>query len=183
MSNITFHKLSWTDLHKDAVELYNSKLKDLKIDQIVSVCRGGDVFSRIFSDLFSTTPISHITITSYKDLKQEKMPVITEEPQKNLSDKTILIVDEVSDTGITFDIVKEYFAKRGVKKMYTLSPYIKPKTKHIPDFYLKSIDAWIVFPYDLKETYEGFLKMFGSQEKATEKMKEIGFFDWEISAI
>lgn len=183
MSNITFHKLSWSDLHKDSVELYNSKLKDLKIDQIVSVCRGGDVFSRIFSDLFSNTPISHITITSYKDLKQEKMPVITEEPQKDMSDKSILIIDEVSDTGITFDIVKDYFEKRGIKKMYTLSPYIKPKTKHIPDFYLKSIDAWIVFPYDLKETYEGFVKMFGSQKKAKEKMRDIGFFEWEISAI
>jgi hypothetical protein len=111
------------------------------------------------------------------------MPVITEEPQKDMSDKSILIIDEVSDTGITFDIVKDYFEKRGIKKMYTLSPYIKPKTKHIPDFYLKSIDAWIVFPYDLKETYEGFVKMFGSQEKAKEKMRDIGFFEWEISAI
>jgi hypoxanthine phosphoribosyltransferase len=183
MSNLSFHKLSFTDLQKDCIELYNAKLKDLKIDQIVSICRGGDVVSRIFSDLFSNAPISHITITSYKDLSKQKTPVITEEPQKDMSDKVILLVDEVSDTGVTFDIVKDYFLKRNVKKIYTLSPYIKPHTKHIPDYYLKKIDGWIVFPYDLRETYDGFVKMFGSDNKAKDKMLEIGFSKWEVDSI
>lgn len=180
MPTITFHKLSWTDLQKDCVEIYQSKLKDVHIDQIVSICRGGDVVSRIFSDLLGTLPISHITLTSYKDLKKQKVPMITEEPQKDMSEKTILIIDEVSDTGQTFEMVVNYFSKRGVKKIYTLAPYIKPHTTFIPDFYHTKVDAWIVFPYDLRETAEGFTKMLGSKNHAREQMKEIGFQDWEI---
>jgi len=182
MPTITFHKLSWTDLQKDCVEIYQSKLKDVQIDQIVSICRGGDVVSRIFSDLLGTLPISHITLTSYKDMKKQKIPMITEEPQKDMTEKTILIIDEVSDTGQTFEMVVQYFSKRGVKKIYTLSPYVKPHTTFIPDFFHTKIDAWIVFPYDLRETAEGFTKMLGSKSHAREQMKEIGFQDWEIHA-
>lgn len=183
MNDISFHKLSWTDLEKDCLDLYHSQLTDIRLDRIVSICRGGDVVSRIFSDLFGCLPISHITLTSYKDMKKQKVPVITEEPQKDLTEKSILVVDEVSDTGETFKIVTEYFQKRGVKKIYTLSPYIKPHTTFVPDFHQKSIDAWIVFPYDVRETADGFSKTFGSKKHAGEKMLEIGFQEWELKNI
>lgn len=183
MNNITFHKLSWTDLEKDCLDLYTSKLQNTHVDQIVSICRGGDIVSRIFSDLLGCLPISHITLTSYKDMKKQKVPVITEEPQRDLTDKSILVIDEVSDTGATFEIVTEYFKKRRVKNIYTLSPYIKPHTTFIPDFHQKSIDAWIVFPYDVKETADGFTKMFGSAKHAREQMLEIGFQEWELKGI
>lgn|GEM_PF-504235 len=184
MNNITFHKLSWTDFEKDCLNLYKEKLQDVEVDQIVSICRGGDVASRIFSDLLGTLPISHITLSSYYDMEKQKAPLITEEPQKDLSDKKILIIDEVSDTGATFEIAIKYFTeKRHVKKLYTLAPYIKPKTSFVPDFYQKSIDAWIVFPYDLRETAEGFEKMLGGKRHAREKMREIGFQEWELDII
>ncbi len=183
MNDISFHKLSWSDLEKDCLDLYHTQLKDIKVDQIVSICRGGDIVSRIFSDLLGCLPISHITLTSYKDMKKQKVPVITEEPQRDLSEKTILVIDEVSDTGATFEIVTDYFKKRGVKKIYTLSPYIKPHTTFVPDFHQKNLDAWIVFPYDVRETAEGFTKMLGSVKHAKEKMLEIGFKEWEIERI
>lgn len=182
MADITFHKLSWTDLQRDCIELYRTKLQPIQdIDQIVSICRGGDVVSRIFSDLLGTLPISHITLTSYHDLKKQKVPIITEEPSKNLSQKTILIIDEVSDTGETFKIVTDYFVTRKVKKIYTLSPYIKPETTFIPDFYQREIDGWIVFPYDLRETAEGFVKMFGGVTPARREMEKLGFSPEEIA--
>lgn len=184
MPNITFHKLSWQDLHKDCLNLYKNKLQNLEVDRIVSICRGGDIVSRIFSDLLGTLPISHITLTSYYDMKKQNVPVITEEPQKDLKNQKILIIDEVSDTGATFEITERYFKeKRSVKNIYTLSPYIKPKTKYIPNFYEKKIDAWIVFPYDLRETFDGFVKMFGSKKHAIDKMVEIGFKEFEIKSL
>ncbi|MBP9690553.1 hypothetical protein KBD81_00575 [Candidatus Woesebacteria bacterium] len=184
MPNITFHKLSWTDLHKDCLNLYQSKLKAIEVDQIVSICRGGDIVSRIFSDLLDNLPISHITLTSYEDIKKLKVPVITEEPRNDLTNKRILIIDEVSDTGASFDIAITYFKdKRHVKELFTLAPYIKPGTKYVPDFYQKSIDSWIVFPYEIRETAEGFEKMLGGSRHTREKMLEIGFKEWEVDSV
>lgn len=182
MAHPTFHKLSWTQLEKDCLALY-PKIKTLNIDCIVSISRGGTVVSRIISDLLGTLPISHITISSYHDLKKLDKPILTEESTHDFTGHTILLIDEVSDTGETFHVAVDYLLKKGVKKVYTLSPYIKPHTTFKPDFWTQSIDAWIIFPYDILETAEGFIKMYGSKEAAQQKLREVGFEKWEIEII
>lgn len=183
MSTLTFHKLSFEQLQKDCFQLYQEKLRELDVDLIVSISRGANTISHMFSDLLGTLPISHITMTSYHDLKKLDKPVITEEPNRNFDNKKIVIVDDVSDTGATFSVAMEYFKKQKLAKIYTLAPYIKPHTTFHPDFWLKTIDAWIVFPYDVRETAEGFVKMFASPEQARKKMLEIGFTNWEIETV
>ncbi len=183
MPTLTFHKLSWNQFQRDCVNLYKEKVKGTQIDIIISITRGGNIVSRIYSDLLGVIPISNITMSSYKDLKKLAKPIITEEPNRDFAGKTIMIVDEVSDTGATFEIAVPYFKKKKAKKIYTLSPYIKPHSTFIPDFWLKKIDAWIVFPYDIRETLEGFEKMFGTKERAQEKMLELGFKEWEIEGV
>ena len=183
MSNITFHKLSWLQMHRDCIELYQNKVKGIKVDIIVSIVRGGAIVSRIFSGLLDTTPITNITVTSYKGIKKLSKPIIIEEPETDFTGKTILIVDEVSDTGATFEVALDYFKKKKAKKIYTLAPYIKPHTTFIPDFWQVSYDSWIVFPYEIRETYDGFVKLLGSPKHAQEKMLEIGFHQWELDAV
>ncbi|MDP4011125.1 MAG: phosphoribosyltransferase family protein [Candidatus Roizmanbacteria bacterium] len=183
MSNITYHKLSWTQLHHDCVELHTKKLKDIEVDVIVSISRGANTISHVFSDLLGMTPISHITISSYQDMKKLEKPKISEEPTRDFHNKNILIIDDVSDSGATFKVTLEYFKKKKPTKIYTLSPYIKPQTTYKPDFWLKSIDAWIIFPYDVRETMEGFEKMFGSIGRARNMMHDVGFEEWEIEAV
>jgi hypothetical protein len=183
MSNITFHKLSWLQMHRDCIELYQDKVKGIDVDVIVSIVRGGAIVSRIFSGLLDATPIANITLTSYKGIKKLSKPIITEEPETDFTGKRILIVDEVSDTGATFEVALDYFKKKKAKKIYTLAPYIKPHTTFIPDFWQKNIDAWIVFPYEIRETYNGFVKLLGTPKHAQEKMLDIGFHDWELNAV
>lgn len=183
MPNLTFHKLSWLQMHKDCIELYHNKVKGIEIDVIVSIVRGGAIVSRIFSGLLNAAPISNITLTSYKGIQKLNKPVISEEPITDFKNKKILLIDEVSDTGATFEVSLEYFKKKKAKKIYTLSPYIKPHTAFIPDFWQTSYDCWIVFPYEIRETYDGFVKLLGSPIHAQEKMLEIGFHQWEIDAV
>ncbi|OGK13696.1 hypothetical protein A3A93_01055 [Candidatus Roizmanbacteria bacterium RIFCSPLOWO2_01_FULL_38_12] len=177
-----FYKLSWVKLERDCLELY-SQVKDKNIDLIVSISRGGIVVARIFSDLLDNLHISQITITGYEDLKKQKKTVITEEPPTDFKNKTLLIVDEVSDTGAALDVAKKYFQKKSPKKIYTLTPYIKPHTKTIPDFWKQNIDAWIIFPYELRETARAFIKMFGGRKHAKKKLIEVGLERFEIDAI
>ena len=178
MTNIHFIKISWQDLEKDCIDLAK-KLKEVHIDKIVAISRGGLVVARILSDLLDI-PISHITIASYQNLKQEKEPRITEAPSANFEEQNILVVDEVSDTGDTFKRALSYFENLPIKHVYTLAPYIKTQTKHTPDFFDKSMDGWIIFPYEVRETTEAFLKMFQSKEHAKEQLLKVGFEEWEI---
>lgn len=162
------------------------KIKDLpqtqRVDKIVAISRGGLVAARIFSDLLNI-PVSQITISSYENLKQEKEPVIEEVPSRSFQKETILLVDEISETGKTFDRAIGYFKHLPVKKIYTLAPYVKSKTPRMPDFWLEKIDAWIIFPYEIRETYASFLKIFNDKEKTRRKMLNVGFEEWEVDGI
>ncbi len=173
-----FTKLSWQDLEKDCIELAQ-KIKDVQIDEIISISRGGMVASRILSDLLDL-PISHIAIESYADMQQIKEPVVTQVSTREFKGEKILLVDEISDTGKTYVRALSYLATLSITKVYTAAPYIKPHTKFVPDFWTKSFDSWVVFPYDIRETREAFIKEFGSEKEAIEKMKKLGFEDWEL---
>jgi hypoxanthine phosphoribosyltransferase len=175
-----FFKLSWQKFYKDCLFL-GKKIQEskVKINRLIAISRGGLIPARILSD-FLQLPISNIVISSYTNLKQLKEPEIIEVSKIDLKGKSILIVDEVSDTGKTFVRALKYFQERPVKNILTCAPYIKPKTQFIPNFYQETIDAWIVFPYDLKETYEAFLKEEKNKEKAIEKMKKVGFSSFEL---
>lgn len=181
MTTPKFHKVSWDKLHNDCL-LLAKKIRAFKFDQIIAISRGGLVWARVFSDLLSI-PISHITIESYKNLKQQKEPTITDVPTKSFKNKTILIVDEISDSGKTFKRALSYFKNLHVRKIYTLTPYIKSHTSPLPNFWLNKIDAWIIFPYELRETADAFKKLFKSRNVAKKKLFEIGFAKSQINGV
>lgn len=174
---MSFYKVSWTELEKDCYKLAK-KIKLHKFDRILCISRGGLVWARIFSDLLSL-PISHLTVESYKDLKQHKTTAITETPAR-LKSKSLLVVDEISDTGKTYRIVINYLRSLKIYNFKTLAPIIRTFTKPIPDFYLKTIDDWIIYPYELRETYDAFLKIYKTREKTIEMLLKNGFKKSEI---
>ncbi|OGK38341.1 hypothetical protein A3F03_02115 [Candidatus Roizmanbacteria bacterium RIFCSPHIGHO2_12_FULL_41_11] len=181
MNEMKFIKISWTQFAKDCISL-TKRLEDKKIDKIVAITRGGLVVARILSDLLDV-PISHITIASYANLQQQKVPRVTEASSNNYHGQTILITDEVSDTGHTFKRALSYFENLSVGRIYTLATYIKPKTIYTPDFYQRTINAWIIFPYEIKETADAFMKMYKDKNLVKKKLTEVGYEPWEIVAV
>ncbi|MFZ6034612.1 MAG: phosphoribosyltransferase [Patescibacteria group bacterium] len=165
-----FHKVSWEELEKQCLELA-LKTKNTKINRIICISRGGLVWARMLSDLLSI-PVSHLTVESYADLKQIKTPIVTESPTHLPERETWLVVDEICDTGNTFKVVIDHLKKIRTKKIYTLAPIIKSHSKFIPDFWVEKIDAWVIFPYELRETYESFLKVFKSKNEALDALKK-----------
>jgi hypoxanthine phosphoribosyltransferase len=71
------------------------------------------------------------------------------------SEDSLLIVDEVHDTGrsiqqIINDLKKS--CKKNTPEIKIATPYFKPtknKTDRKPDFYLHETDEWLVFPHEL----------------------------------
>ncbi|MCS7093203.1 MAG: phosphoribosyltransferase family protein [Patescibacteria group bacterium] len=179
-----FKKISWRQFYRDSLILGERIIESkISLDRIIAISRGGLVAARILSD-FLDLPISNISISSYTDLKQLKEPKIIEISNFNWQRQMLLVVDEISDTGKTFQRAVDYLQKKNPKKIFTACPYVKPKTKHVPDFFVKKIDAWVVFPYDLRETYQALMKDFNNNQfKVKKKLQQIGFRFWEIEKI
>ncbi len=167
-----YYSVTWKQLHSATYAL-TEKIKSNKIkpDLIVGIARGGLTIAHIASD-FLRLPLASFTISSYKDLKQQKMSEISFHVGGDLKNKHVLLMDDVSDTGKTFVRGIEYLKSLGASQITTASPYIKPWTKHFPDYYVKKVDEWIIFPYDMRETVEAVSKMMKKESKSIEEIKQ-----------
>lgn len=172
-----FKKISWDKLEKDCITLAQ-KIQGTKIEEIISISRGGMVVARMLSDLLKL-PISHITIESYAHLQQEKEPIVTQVSPREFHGETVLLVDDLSDSGKTFLRGLSYLQELPLKKAYTAALYYKSHTQYIPDFTREKIDAWIVFPYEIRETREDIIKTLG-KAKGLAKLKELQVSDWQL---
>ena len=130
-------------------------------DLIVGVWRGGTPVAIAIQELLEFIGIDndHIAIrtASYTGInKRTKVEVHgLEYLEKNtLNAKSLLIVDDVFDTGLSVDkIITElnsiFHGKALTIKVAT--PYFKPgnnQTNRSPDFYLHKTDQWLVFPHE-----------------------------------
>lgn len=167
-----YHSVSWRQLHTLTYSLAKKiQKKNTKLDLIVGIARGGLTIAHIASD-FLKLPVASFTISSYKDLKQQELSDISYHVGGDLKHKHILLIDDVSDTGKTFVRGIKYLKDLEAANIVTASPFIKPWTIHIPDFYVEKTDKWIVFPYDMRETIEDIQTTLRTKGKTPNDIKK-----------
>ena len=144
----------WDQFHQMGFEL-SQQLYELRpdLDTIVSISRGGHVLARILSD-FLKLPIFSVSIQSYTSIEQQGNVRITQELAADMSDKHILLVDEIVDSGRTLERGLEYLAGFRAASVTSVAMHVKPKATHKPDFYVTETDEWVVYPYEVRETLD-----------------------------
>jgi hypoxanthine phosphoribosyltransferase len=181
-----FYVLKWSEFYKDIFRLCKKIKEDnYKPDIIVAIARGGWVVGRIISDLLEVNQVTDLHITFYTGVYSTlKEPIILEGIGKDIKNKRILVVDDVSDTGESLIKAIDYLRSFNPLIIKTATVYIKPWTKFIPDYYVKSIDKWIIYPYEVKETIEKLKNKWLNENKSFEwienKLIEIGIPKWQV---
>jgi hypoxanthine phosphoribosyltransferase len=181
-----FYVLKWSVFYKDIVRLYKKiKGDNYKPDIIVAIARGGWVVGRLISDLLEVNQVTDLHITFYTNVYSTlKEPIILEGIGKDIKNKKILVVDDVSDTGESLIKAIDYLRSFNPLIIKTATVYIKPWTKFIPDYYIKSIDKWIIYPYEVKETIDKLKNKWLNENKSSEwienKLIEIGIPKWQV---
>ena len=121
-------------------------------DLIVGVSRGGWAPGRILSDLLANTHTANIKIEFYVGIgKTARKPIVTQPISEDISDKKILVVDDVSDTGESLIVALEHVRERGAGGIRTVTIYYKPHSKFKPDFFAETTNNWIIFPWERLE--------------------------------
>ncbi len=153
--------LTWDELYSDVVKLCLKIKKDrFTPDLIVAIARGGWVIGRIVSDLLGIEEVASIRIRFYVGIeKTESRPILEQPLCMKIKGKQILIVDDVVDTGKTVSLAKEYIRSLGASIIKVAVPYKKPWAKIVPDYYVREVDKWIVFPYEKGE----FIKLISEE--------------------
>jgi hypoxanthine phosphoribosyltransferase len=147
---------TWEEVTGDLM-MMASQIKELPEhpNLVIAIARGGLVPARILSD-FLSLPVASYTVSSYEDLKQKKEEKMLFDVGGRLDGQHILLVDDVSDTGMTFTRAKKYLTKLGADKITTAAIFSKPASILPPDVYARVTDSWIIFPFDM---FENLLKI------------------------
>lgn len=148
------------DSFKLAWQVYESGYRP---NYIIGVWRGGapvGIAVQEFLDILQV-PSDHIAIRTsyYKGIGETRESVqvygLNYVIKQVESEDSLLIVDDVHDTGISVQqIISDLQAacKKNTPDIKVATPYYKPsknKTDRKPDFYIHETEKWLVFPHEL----------------------------------
>jgi len=167
--------VSWDELFRDVVRLGKEIRKSgFEPNLLVAVARGGWVIGRIISDVLGLKRAAGITIAFYEEVgRAGKAPMITQPLNVDASGLKVLVVDDIVDSGATLKVAVNHVKERGAEEVRSAAPYVKPWSKFEPDYYVKRVDKWVVFPYEYFETVES-LKRLG-EDVSVENLVKAGF--------
>jgi uncharacterized protein len=134
---------------------------DYKPEIIVGVSRGGWPPARVMSDLLQNPNLANMRVEFYKDIgvRNEK-PRITQPVTMEVVGKRVLVVDDVSDTGHSLQVVANHLRRKPVKELRVCTIYMKPKSVFRPDYFAETTKKWIIFPWERLEAVHLIAKHF-----------------------
>lgn len=173
--DIQYEIPTWYQIHEMLVHQAR-KIQDdgYKPDIIVGIARGGMVPSRILADLLETRDFAIITIEYYKGIGQRnKEPVLKQCLHTQLTDKKVLLVDDVSDGGRSLQLAKKHLEQQSAKEIKIATVYCKPGTITMPDYFEKETSCWIVFPWEARETMRKIIQRAGGKGAARQELTKL----------
>jgi len=136
--------------------------------------RGGWIPARIVLDILDVETLAALEIKFYKGIGEVKeRPILTQPLIVNIRDKKVLIVDDVVDTGKSLSIAVETLKLYGPQQIKTAALVVKPWSIINPDFYALKTDAWVIFPWEIRETVKEILKSLNISVKEVKSIKKI----------
>lgn len=160
MNEPRFLSVTWEDIQQAlfhiAEEINHS---GVSIQAVVGVMRGGWIPARVISDLLGVGDVGALEIKFYKGIGERgERPIITQPLIADVKGKEVLVIDDVADTGKSLQTAVSVVGLHGAKSIYTATLYIKPWSTVKPDFYYAQTDRWIVFPWELREVIQEYIK-------------------------
>ena len=141
-------KISWDEVINDSHTLASSI--DDTPDCIVTLGRGGMIPGTIIAYRLGIRKIYNYGVHSYNDDNEPSHVRVYQEPDFNeLTDKKVLVIDDLSDTGATIEYVNKHLINNKCS-VCVGTLYIKKDTKLKPQYYVREFcsNTWLNFPWD-----------------------------------
>jgi hypoxanthine phosphoribosyltransferase len=166
--------LSWSDVYNLTLRLSEKIYESgFRPDIIVGIARGGWIPARILSDVLYADTLQNIRIEYYTDVGVKgREPKITQPLSGSLEGKSILLVDEVADTGDSLHHAIDHVEKLGVEEQRSAVLHLKPTSRVTPDYYMVKTTSWTVYPWENRESIISLVKIF-KEEDPSMTMKQI----------
>ena len=172
--NLEFEVPSWDEIYCMLLSLAERiRREGFQPDVIVGVSRGGWPPARVMSDLLENPELANVRVEFYTGVAETKSkPVITQPLSVPVKGRRVLIMDDVADTGKSLLLVRDHVKENGAAEIKLATIYYKPWSVITPDYYIKETRAWIVFPWERKETVRNMVKRCRMRGTSLEEVKQ-----------
>ncbi|MFN3701511.1 MAG: xanthine phosphoribosyltransferase [Alphaproteobacteria bacterium] len=141
-------QISWDDIKSDSAALAAGLRENFSLpDKILAVTRGGLIPAALVTRSLNIKRIETIGLESYHGQSQDDvMNVLKNADPAYL--KNALIIDDLVDTGRTFEYLKPL-----TENCLFATLYAKPMGAKHSDFYIKTFpqDTWVDFPWEMDD--------------------------------
>lgn len=136
--------INWEDFHAQ-VKILAAKIRAAgEFNRIIAISRGGLIPAGILAYELDIRNCDVINMSSYDGENKRQDGEIEIKGQLSDVDEKSLIIDDLSDSGRTLDLLHQQYPKAT-----RVCVYAKPKGQASCEIFAQSLpDQWIVFPWD-----------------------------------
>jgi len=158
---VRYELITWRGFHALCRQLaYQIREAAFQPDVIVGIARGGYMPARLLSDYLGIMNLTSFRIEHYRGARKQPVTRVKYPLSADLSGQRVLLVDDVSDTGDTFEVALGHLRERGEPTaVRTVVMHHKITSSYVPDFYAKKVVKWrwIVYPWAIMEDLAGII--------------------------
>ena len=143
-------------------------------DMIVAIGRGGYMPARLLSDYLNIYNLSGFKIEHYRAAKKQAEARVRYPLSANVEGLKLLLVDDVSDGGDTFELAVSHLHERGPPaEIRTAVLHHKTVSSFVPDFCAAEVTEWrwLIYPWAILEDVSGFIRELGLVDASPERMQ------------
>lgn len=174
---------SWQDLDQLSFELAKQVIQSgEEFDVVVALAKGAWPMSRALVDYLAMPSLVSLGIRFYSGINQRlDEPEVYQDLPVKVAGKKILLFDDVADTGESLIFASEYLLEQGATKVKTATLFFKERSAITPDYYASLANAWIIFPFEIREMSKllssNWRKQGISESEISERLKKLNFSD------
>lgn len=130
-------------------------------DIIIAIARGGYTPARILSDYLGVMDMTSFKVKHYRSSHKQVEARIEHPLAADVTGRRILLVDDVSDSGDTFDVGIDHInALANPAEIRTAVLHHKIVSKYKPTYYTREVREWhwITYPWAVMEDMTEFIK-------------------------
>jgi len=132
-------------------EVKKSRLS--KPDVVVAIAKGALGWGRSLADWLNIPELSSLQIVHYRGVeKRFRKPIILQSLPIRVERKTILLFDDVVETGKTMKLAQNNLLSMGAKEVINSALFYKKTSRFLPDFFAAKTTAWIIFHSEVLES-------------------------------
>lgn len=147
-------------------------------DIIVALARGGWFAGRVLCDLLGLDDLTSLKIEHYVGTAKQtgEVKIRYPLPDESVKGKTVLVVDDIADTGKSLMTAKSHVETLEADEVKTATLQLLYTSKFTPDYFGEYMEewAWVIFPWNFIEDMTDLISRLMNKEK-----KEL-WGEWDI---